>query len=102
MKPIEEGDGPQSTKPSDFSGAPKSDASIVMAPNEEVVKPLPCETHVDHWLSTLSSTNAFGGVVVATMLHVGQHREKRKLPFIPKACTCRPVSRKEIDENPKA
>ena len=96
--PTGEGDGSHSTKPSDFSGAPKSDASVVVTPNEEVVKPLPCEIHVDQWLSTLSSADALGGVVVATMLHVDQHREKCALPFIPNACTCRPVSRKEIEE----
>jgi len=82
-KPAGEGEGPQSTKPSDFSGAPKSDASIVATPIEEVVKPLPCELHVDHWLSTLSSADAHGGVVAATMLHVDQHREKCALPLAP-------------------
>ena len=100
--PTGEGDRSHSTKPSDFSGAPKPDTSIVVVPKEETVKPLPCESYADQWLSTLSSTDALGCVVAATMLHIDQHREKCAFPLIPNACTCRPVNRKEIEENPKA
>jgi hypothetical protein len=92
------GDGPRSTKPSDFEGAPISGVS--MTPSES--KLLPCESYVDQWLTTLCSPSTIGGVVAATITQVDQHRDKVGSPLIPYVCTCRPVDRKEIEEKPKA
>ena len=72
--PLVEGEGSHSTKPFDFSGPPKPDISLATSP-EAISKPLPCESYVDQWLSTLNSTDSIGGVVAATVMQVDQHRE---------------------------
>ena len=91
-------DDPGSTKPSGLDGAPRSGASITLSES----KLLPCESYVDQWLTTLCSPSTIGGVVAATITPVDQHRDKVGFPLIPYVCTCRPVDRKEIEEDPKA